>query len=227
MVNITVTGYCRTTSGSQIPLKNTAQLEGTEFSLTTDTDLTTVAQDVGSYMPGATITSIEIFAPNGIQYAYVLRQGVILAWASVNVAGVNNQELNLCTPVTLRPGDDVRVLASAANVRTASLCVYTASGVSRIFTGLPAGAATTNLVDLQNTANSIGDTLQGDTIVKAMMTSIDGSKIVSSGGCWIRNSSGQLAGAVPASNPIKVEPMISHVNIPISLNWTATVVTDA
>jgi hypothetical protein len=227
MVSITVVGYARTTSGTQIPLKNTAQLEGTEFSLTTDVDLTTVAQDIGTYMPGSTITSLEIFAPNGIQYAYVLRQGVILSWASVNVAGVNNQEMSLCTPVTLRPGDTVRVLASAANVRTASLCVYTASGVSRIFLGTPAGAATTQLVDLQDSSNSIGDTLQGQTIVKAMLTSIDGSNIVSSGGAWIRNASGQLAGVVPASNPISVEPMISNVNIPISLNWTASVVTNA
>ena len=227
MVNITVTGYARTTSGTQIPLKNTAQLEGTEFSLTTDTDLTTTAQDIGTYMPGATITSVEIFAPNGIQYAYILRQGVILSWASVNIAGVNNQEMNLCAPVTLRPGDTVRVLASAAAVRTAALCVYTASGVSRIFLGTPAGAATTQLVDLQDSSNSIGDTLQGQIIVKAMLTSVDGSKIVSSGGCWIRNASGQLAGAIPASNPIKVEPMISNVNIPISLNWTASVVTSS
>jgi hypothetical protein len=227
MVNITCSGYLRTTTGSQIPLKNTAQLEGTEFSLTTDTDLTTTAQDAGTYMPGATVVSMEIFAPNGIQMAYILRQGVILAWGSVNVAGVNNKELMLCAPVTLRPGDTVRVLASAANVRTAALCVYTARGISRIFTGTPSGAGTTQLTDLQDSSNSIGDTLQGDTIVKAMFTSVDGSKIVSSGGAWIRNASGQLAGAIPATNPTKAEPCISSVNIPIALNWTASVVTDA
>jgi len=227
MANVTITGYARTTGGSQIPLRVDSVAEGTEHSVTTDTNLTTVAQDIGSYMPGATITSIELFAPNGISYAYVLRQGVILAFGSVNVGGVNNQELNLCTPVTIKPGDTVRCLPLAAASRNAALCVYTASGVSRIFIGTASGAGTTDLKDIQDTSNTIGDTLQGQTIVKAMFTSVDGSKIVSSGGAWIRNASGQLAGAIPASNPINVEPMISNVNIPIALNWTASVVTNA
>lgn len=227
MANVTVVGYARTTGGDQIPLRVDSQAEGTEFSLTTDTNLTVTAQDIGTYKPGATLTSIEVFAPNGISYAYILRQGVILAWASVNVAGVNNMEQNLCVPVNLRPGDTIRVLALTATARDAALCVYTSQGVARIFTGTPSGAGTTNLTDLQDSSNEIGDTLQGQTVMKAMFTSVDGSKIVSSGGAWIRNASGQLAGVVPASKPSVVEPMISDVMIPISLNWTASVVTNA
>ena len=226
MVNTTVVGYARTMAGTQIPLRNDSQAEGTEFSLTTDTNLTVTAQDVGTYKPGATITSLEIFGVNGISYCYVLRNGVILTWGSVNVGGVNNQEMALCRPVQLIPGDDIRVLTLAAASRNAALCVYTNQGIARIFVGTPAGAATTQLVDLQ-TGNAIGETLQGQTIVKAMMTTVDGTKVVSSGGAWIRNSSGQLQAAVPASNPIKVEPMISEVVIPISLNWTASMVTNA
>jgi len=226
MANVTVTGYARTMQGDQIPLRGDTKAEGTEFTLQTDTNLTTTAQDVGTYMPGATVVSIEVFSPNGISYCYLLRQGVILAWGSVNVAGVNNQEMSLCTPVQLRPGDTLRVMPLAAASRNAALCVYTSSGVSRIFTGTPAGAATTDLTDLTD-GNSIGNTLQNQTIVKAMFTSVDGGKIVSSGGAWIRNASGQLAGAIPASNPTTVEPMISNVLIPIELNWTATVVTNA
>ena len=227
MANVTIVGYARTTGGDQIPLRVDSQAEGTEFSLTTDTNLTVTAQDIGTYKPGATLTSIEVFAPNGISYAYVLRQGVILAWASVNVAGVNNMEQNLCVPVQLRPGDTIRVLALTAAARDAALCVYTTQGVARIFTGTPSGSGTTDLTDLQDSSNSIGDTLQGQTIMKAMFTSVDGSKIVSSGGAWIRNASGQLAGVVPASKPSVVEPMISNVMIPIALNWTASVVTNA
>lgn len=227
MANVTIVGYARTTGGDQIPLRVDSQAEGTEFSLTTDTNLTVTAQDIGTYKPGATLTSIEVFAPNGISYAYVLRQGVILAWASVNVAGVNNMEQNLCVPVQLRPGDTIRVLALTAAARDAALCVYTTQGVARIFTGTPSGSGTTDLTDLQDSSNSIGDTLQGQTVMKAMFTSVDGSKIVSSGGAWIRNASGQLAGVVPASKPSVVEPMISNVMIPIALNWTASVVTNA
>ena len=227
MASNTVVGYARTTGGDQIPLRNDSQAEGTEFSLTTDVNLTVTAQDIGTYKPGTTVTSLEVFGVNGISYCYILRQGVILAWGSVNVAGVNNQELMLCAPVTLRPGDTVRVLTLTAAARNAALCVYTSTGVARIFVGTPSGAGTTNLLDLQDSANSIGDTLQGQTIVKAMFITKDGSSIVSSGGAWIRNASGQLAGVIPASNPQKVEPMISNCMIPIALNWTASVVTNA
>ena len=227
MANVTIQGYCRTARGSQIPLRVDTVAEGTEHSVTTDTNLTTTAQDIGSYMPGATVVALELFAPNGISYAYILRQGTILAWGSVNVSGVNNQELTLCTPVSIRPGDTVRCLPLAAASRNAALCVYTNTGISRIFVGTPAGAATTNLMDLQDTSNNIGDTLQNTVIVKALFTSVDGSKIISSGSAWIRNASGQLAGAIPASNPIKVEPMISSCAIPIALNWNASVVTNA
>lgn len=227
MANTTVVGYARTTSGDQIPLRNDTQAEGTEFSLTTDVNLTVTAQDIGTYKPGATVTSLEIFGVNGISYCYILRQGVILTWGSVNVAGVNNQEMMLCAPVTLRPGDTVRVLTLTAAARNAALCVYTSAGIARIFVGTPSGAGTTNLLDLQDSANAIGDTLQGQTIIKAMFVSADGSKIVSSGGAWIRNASGQLAGVVPASNPQSVEPMISNCFIPIALNFTASVVTNA
>ena len=226
MANVTVCGYLRTTSGDQIPLRADTQAEGTEFTLQTDSNLTTVAQNVGNYKPGATITAAEIFAPNGISYAYLLRQGVIMCWFSCNVSGVSNKEQMSSRPVVLRPGDTVRCLPMAAASRNVALCVSTSSGMDRIFVGTPAGAATTSLLDLQD-STSIGDTLQGTTIVNALATSVDGSKIVSSGSCWIRNASGQLAAAVPVSNPIKVEALISMVNVPIALNFTASIVTNA
>lgn len=214
--------------GSQIPLRTDSVSEGTETTITTDSNLTTTAQDIGTYMPGATITSLELFAPNGFSYAYILRQGVILSWASVNTGGVNNSEMPLCAPVTLRPGDQVRALTVTASARNAALCTYTNQGVARIFIGT-AASGTVALTDLQDTNNSIGDTLQGQTIVKAMFT-VGGTQAqmpVSSGGAWIRNASGQLAGAVPASNPVNCEPRISNVSIPIQLNWAASVVCSA
>lgn len=226
MANVTCVGYLRTTDGDQIPLRTDSVAEGTETTITTDSNLTTVALGVGSYKPGATVVSGEIMAPSGCSFAYILRQGVVLATLIPNVAGVSNMEAMLSNPVTLRPGDEVRFLPLTATARNAAFLVQTSNGTSRIFVGTPSGAGTTNLLDLQD-SNSIGDTLQGQTIVKACFITIDGSKIVSSGGVWIRNASGQLAGSVPASNPAKVEPMWSNVNIPIALNWTATVVTNA
>lgn len=226
MANVTIVGYLRTNTGDQIPLRTDSVAEGTETTITTDSNLTTTAQDVGTYKPGVSIMSGEITAPNGIAYAYILRQGIVLSVMIPNVAGVSNKEAMLSAPVVLRPGDQVRVLANTATNRTASLMVHTAQGNSRIFTGTPSGAGTTNLLDITDN-NSIGDTLQGQTIVNACLLTVDGGKIVSSGGAWIRNASGQLAGAIPASNPTTVEPMWSSVSIPIALNFTATVVTNA
>ena len=226
MASVTIVGYLRTNTGDQIPLRTDSVAEGTESTITTDVNLTTTAQDVGTYKPGVSIMSGEITAPNGVAYAYILRQGVVLSVMIPNVAGVSNREAMLSNPVVLRPGDQVRVLANTATNRTASLLVHTSQGNSRIFTGTPSGAGTTSLLDITD-SNSIGDTLQGQTIVNACLLTVDGGKVVSSGGVWIRNASGQLAGAIPASNPTTLEPMWSSVFIPIELNFTATIVTNA
>jgi hypothetical protein len=227
MANVTVVGYLRVAgSGDQIPLRTDSVAEGTETTITTDSNLTTVAQSVGTYKPGATIISAEITAPNGVGYCYILRQGLVLAWIVPNVAGVQSMEQPLCKPITLQPGDEVRCLPLTATARNASLLVYTAQGNSRIFVGTPSGAGTTSLLDLQD-SNEIGETLQGQTIVKAALLTVDGGKVVSSGGAWIRNASGQLAGAIPATNPSACEAMVSDVQIPIALNFTADIVTNA
>ena len=227
MANVTIVGYLRcANSGDQIPLRTDSVPEGTETTITTDANLTTTAQDVGTYKPGVTVVSGEICAPNGIAFCYVLRQGIVQSVMIPNVAGVSNSEAKLSVPVVLRPGDQIRVMANTATNRMASLLVHTSAGNSRIFTGTPSGEGTTQLLDITD-SNSIGDTLQGQTIVNACLLTVDGGKIVSSGGCWIRNASGQLAGAIPASNPTTVEPMWSNVSIPIALNFTASVVTNA
>jgi len=227
MATVICVGYARTLSGSQIPL-STSVVEGTETTVLTDSVITTTSQDLGTYMPGTTVIALELNCVNGISYCYILRQGVILAWGNPQVNGINNKEMLLSQPVVLRPGDQVRVLALAAASKNVALCVYTNQGVSRIFVGTVSGSSattTTDLNDLQDSNNSIGDTLQGQVITRALCTGIT-PKVLSSMGVWIRNASGQIAGIVPMSNPIKVDPMISQVAIPISLNWTATVYSD-
>tara|TARA_Y100000004_G_scaffold188024_1_gene241596 strand:- start:75 stop:758 length:684 start_codon:yes stop_codon:yes gene_type:complete len=224
MANVTVVGYLRVQgTGDQIPLRTDSVAEGTETTITTDSNLTVTAQDIGTYKPGVTIVSGELTAPNGVAYAYILRNGLVLSVMIPNVAGVSNREAVLTTPVTLRPGDQLRVLVSAAATRTASLLTLSSSGQSNIFSGTPSGAGTTNLLNITD-SEAIGNTLQGQTVVRACLLTVDGGKILSSGGAWIRNASGQLQGAIPASNPTKVEPMWSTVSIPIGLNFTATVV---
>lgn len=222
MASVTVSGYARTNTGTAIPLRATSVSEGTETSIGTDASFTQTSQDIGSYMPGATILSLEMFAPNSISYSYILRQGIVLSWASVNVTGVNAKEQPLSTPVVLRPGDTVRCLAITNSARTASLCVTTNAGVNRIFTTTGASGAFPGeqLFDIQSASNGIGDTLQGQTIIRAIFNQ-GGTQPTHCGGAMILNASSQLAGVVPCSNPVNIEGLISSVNIPIQLNWTA------
>ena len=102
---------------------------------------------------------------------------------------------------------------------------YTNAGVSRIAVVTPTGGATNSLVDLQ-TGNSIGDTVQGQTIVKAMSTSVDGSKIETNG-AYVINAKGNVVGAVPMVDPSKMQPMFMDYRIPVDLNFQAQFLTNA
>jgi hypothetical protein len=225
MATNTVVGNLVCSDGTNIPLK--AEIaEDTEADLTTDTVYTVAAQNVGDYAPGKVIVGGSIQADNGISYAYILSQGLIAAIIPVSVKGVSQEVPMLCAPYQLKAGDKVRVLTLDATSRNAAVCTYTAQGVSRIFVATPAGAATQNMLDLQ-TGNAIGDTLQGQTIVKAFGSSIDGSKIETMG-AYVVDALGNVVGAVPLSDPADNAPIFSmSYNIPVALNFKCQFLTNA
>ena len=225
MATNTVVGNLVCSDGTNIPLK--AEIaEDTEADLTTDTVYTVAAQNIGDYAPGKVIVGGSVQADNGISYAYVLSQGLIAAIIPVSVKGISQEVPMLCAPYQLKAGDKVRVLTLDATSRNAAVCTYTAQGVSRIFVATPAGAATQNLLDLQ-TGNAIGDTLQGQTIVKAFGSSIDGSKIETMG-AYVVDALGNVVGAVPLSDPADNAPIFSmSYNIPVALNFKCQFLTNA
>ena len=225
MATNTVVGNLVCSDGTNIPLK--AEIaEDTEADLTTDTVYTVAAQNIGDYAPGKVLVGGSVQADNGISYAYVLSQGLIAAIIPVSVKGISQEMPMLCAPYQLRAGDKVRVLTLDATSRNAAVCTYTAQGVSRIFVATPAGAATQNLLDLQ-TGNAIGDTLQGQTIVKAFGSSIDGSKIETMG-AYVVDALGNVVGAVPLSDPADNAPIFSmSYNIPVALNFKCQFLTNA
>ena len=225
MATYTVVGNLVCSDGTNIPLK--AEIaEDTEADLTTDTVYTVAAQNIGDYAPGKVLVGGSVQADNGISYAYVLSQGLIAAIIPVSVKGISQEMPMLCAPYQLRAGDKVRVLTLDATSRNAAVCTYTAQGVSRIFVATPAGAATQNLLDLQ-TGNAIGDTLQGQTIVKAFGSSIDGSKIETMG-AYVVDALGNVVGAVPLSDPADNAPIFSmSYNIPVALNFKCQFLTNA
>ena len=225
MATNTVNGILVCSDGTNIPLK--AEIaEDTEADLTTDTVYTVAAQNIGDYAPGKVLVGGSVQADNGISYAYVLSQGLIAAIIPVSVKGVSQEMPMLCAPYQLKAGDKVRVLTLDATSRNAAVCTYTAQGVSRIFVATPAGAATQNMLDLQ-TGNAIGDTLQGQTIVKAFGSSIDGSKIETMG-AYVVDALGNVVGAVPLSDPADNAPIFSmSYNIPVALNFKCQFLTNA
>jgi hypothetical protein len=225
MATNTVVGNLVCSDGTNIPLK--AEIaEDTESDLTTDTNYSIAAQQIGDYAPGKVLVAGSVQADNGISYAYVLSQGLIAAIIPVSVKGISQEVPMLCAPYQLKAGDKVRVLTLDATSRNAAVCTYTAQGVSRIFVATPAGAATQNMLDLQ-TGNAIGDTLQGQTIVKAFGSSIDGSKIETMG-AYVVDALGNVVGAIPLSDPADNAPIFSmSYNIPVALNFKCQFLTNA
>ena len=226
MTTQNVTGVLNCSSGFKIPL-NATITDDAEASLTTDTAFTVTAQNIGDFAPGQTVTSGIVTAGANISYAYILRKGLILSLVPFAVKGVACGTPNLSRPVTLVPGDQLRVFTMVAAGRNASLAVVTNQGVPRIFTGTAAGAATTQLVDLQ-TGNTIGETLTGQVITMAQFTSVDQALITSvAGGAQVTQSNGNLSGSVPATNPIVAQPYMKPASIPVALNFTAQYITSA
>ena len=225
MATNTVTGNLVCSDGTNIPLK--AELaEGTESDLTTDTVYTVSAQNVGDYAPGKTVTSALVSCDNGVGYCYILSQGLVAAIIPWSVKGaVTDGSPALCQPYQLKAGDKVRCMNNTAADREAAMACYTASGISRIFHVTPSGGATNELVDLQ-TSNSIGDTLQGQRIVKWFGTSVDGSKIETQG-FYVVDALGNVVGSCSATSPIVQQPAFSFASTPVALNYKAQFLTNA
>ena len=224
MATNTVNGILVCSDGTNIPLK--AELaEGTESDLTTDTTYTVSAQNIGDYGMGKTITSGLVTCDNGVAYAYILRQGLVAAIVPVACKGISSPTPALCAPFTLQAGDKLRCMHNTAAAREGALCYYTAQGVSRIAVVTPSGGATNELVDLQ-TSNSIGDTVQGQTIVKAFFTSVDGAKIETPGAVVV-DALGNVVGSVSASDPSKFQAGFNDCRIPVNLNFKAQYLTNA
>jgi len=225
MASNTVVGNLICSDGTNIPLKLDLT-EGTETNLTTDTAYTVTAANVGDFAPGKTVVGGLVSCDNGVGYAFILSQGLVAAIIPWSIKGaVSDGQPALCQPYTLKAGDIVRCMSQTAADRGASAGVYTARGVSRIFHVTPSGGATNELVDLQ-TGNSIGDTLQGDRIVKWFGTSVDGLKIETQG-FYAVDALGNVVGSCSATNPITQQPGFAFASVPIQLNYKFQFLTNA
>jgi hypothetical protein len=225
MATNTVVGSLTCSDGTNIPLK-TEIAEASESSLGTDSAYTIVSQNVGDFAPGKTVISGLVSCDNGVGYCYILSQGLVAAIIPWSVKGaVSDGQPALCQPYTLKAGDIVKVMNSAAATRLAAAAVYTASGVSRIFTVTVSGGATNELTDLQ-TGNSLGNTLFGERISKWYGTTVDGNKIETQG-FYAVDALGNVIGSCSATNPIVQQPAFAMANVPIALNYKFQFLTNA
>ena len=225
MATNTVTGNLVCSDGTNIPLKKELA-EGTQTNLTTDTAYTVTAAEVGDFAPGKTVIGGLISCDNGVGFAYILSQGLVAAIIPWSVKGaVSDGQPALCQPYTLKAGDIVRCMNNTAADREAAAAVYTARGVSRIFHVTPSGGATNELVDIQ-TGNSIGDTLQGDRIVKWFGTSVDGL-LIETQGFYVVDALGNVVGSCSATDPVTQQPGFSFASVPIQLNYKFQFLTNA
>jgi len=235
MANTAVSGTLFCSDGSEIPLYVAAVAEGTETNLTTSTqsNFTVSASAVGTAFSGKTVVASTPIMGDGdgntsASYAFILRAGQIISILPVGLAGVvGNSRIPLCSSITLIAGDQVRVMMNSSTDRECSLAVYTNRGLYHIFTVTPSSGATNQLVSIL-TGLGIGDTLQGQTCIKAYCTSIDRVKLAPSGmGVYVVSDRNEVVGAVVATSCSNQQVEFNAVSIKIGLNFQAQAITSS
>ena len=228
MANVSVQGSFQLSNGEVIDMKTT-MAEGTETELLTSTEYSVSAVSLGTYAEGKVISQIlqAPTAPNNTSYAYIDRRGEILCVLPVAVAGVQSKPCPMPFAFALQAGDTLRVMASTAASRLFSWSCITNSNVHSVFIGTPSSSGNTDLLHLKS-GQGLGASLTGQTISAQWATSIDGSKIDSSGGLYVLNDRGLPQGSCCATNPINLQPKANMMGLSrIFLNFVARVTTNA
>lgn len=226
MANVAVSGHATFSSGEAVPLTASAMPEGTLTEILTDANYTVVAQSLGTYAPGKTVTSLMVGATNAGGIVYILRRGLPIMFGFAGKAGnVTYGNKMGAKSVTLEPGDQVMVLINTAADRECFLVAHCASGVERAFSVTPGGPGTHSLLDTI-TSQKIGNVLQGQRITHAYAIS-DDNQLISSGGVVIINAKGSVVGVVACTNTSDVQACYSPFNASIGLNFDAQIITSA
>lgn len=119
MTTQVVIGTLVMTDGTQIPLRNDSLTDSsTSQEVQTDAAFTVVAQSVGDYAPGKTISHALISSKTHISWCYLNRQGLVaallpIASRTAGGSGDASGALPLCSGITLQPGDKVLTYTEA------------------------------------------------------------------------------------------------------------------
>jgi hypothetical protein len=226
MANVAVHSTLLLGNGTIVDLQTTLA-EGAFGELKTSTDFAVAATSLGTFADGQIISQVLVppTAPNGVAgVAYINRRGAIVALLPTTVDG---QVAHQGGPLGFRlaAGDTLQVMPLAATSRVFTYAVKTAQGTCAVFQGTPAGAASTSLSHIL-TGQSLGESLQGQTIVMHLATSIDGSKL-SNGSVLHLNDRALPIGSCAAVNPSNQQVTFMSASTPVGLNHIAQVITNA
>lgn len=226
MANVAVSGHATFTNGEAVPLTASAMPEGTLTEILTDANFTVVAQSLGTYAPGKTVTSLMVGATNAGGIVYILRRGLPIMFGFAGKSGVVTYGNKMgAKSVTLEPGDQVMVEINAQATRECFFVAHCASGVERAFSVTPSGSGAHSLLDTI-TGQKIGNVLQGQRITHAYAVSVDDQKITS-GGVVILNAKGAVVGVCAAGNTREAQQCFSPFNASIGLNFDAQIITSS
>ena len=104
--------------------------------------------------------------------------------------------------------------------------VYTNTGQHRVF-AVDATDSTSSYAECLGviTGNGLGDSLQGQTIVKVMASCEN--FVISPGGIVCTDNQNNVVGSIGAANPEQNQPRWQEVRIPVQLNYKMKVLTSA
>jgi|JYMV01.1.fsa_nt_gi hypothetical protein len=231
MADVDASGFLNGAGGGVIAVFNAAQTEGGFEEIQTDSNVYGAADVVGTFASQLgrpfVCTGGVAMSENNMTAAYIDSAGKIkMVIQPGKTARWNGVPIGSPYPKTLAAGDRLLGLANTATDREAALCVATNRGEYHIFTVTPSGAAANPMVSIL-TGESIGSTLFGQVLTHAFLMTEANEEIISAGGCYILDGSGTPTGCVPATNPTQHTGGWMPVRIPIQLNTTAILRTDA
>jgi len=229
MADVDSTGVLVSTRFHVIPLGNTAQTEGSLEEIQTDSNWTGTSQSAGEY--GTTfgpymVAAAKISAENQVSYAFIRSGGAIKAMLPISKTCRAGGPFPLPKPVNLAAGDQVVMVANTSSDREVALSVCCASGRYAGFAITPSGAAQNELVHVIS-GQSLGQTLEGETIIAAFVSSEGSEEIISGSGVFIVDGSDRVVGSVAATDTIHDAAVFQPTRIPVLLNTRAIVQTDA
>ena len=235
MADVNAYGSLVSTRYQVIPLLNTAQTEGSEEAISTDSNLVGSAQAAGTFatqFPGGFVMAKGGIVAENDMPAYVFVQSagkikVALACASGLQGGGVGIPASLPYPKALAAGDTVVAMAQTTSDRTMGLSVACTNGEYHCFSVTPSGSGSHEFVSVLDGTSSIGTTLAGRTISHWFATSGNNDAELTSG-VYLLDGSGVPVGSIgfcPSSGGVAATFL--PCRHPVALNYRVIARTDA